>query len=254
MQHRSEMAPSIIYCWLIEVARRIHNKGQNRKFSLPPPQETGAQGTQLNWAFNTAKMLLFETLLLYFASKEIKRFRTYHGFFITIRNEVAKVMFLRVSVCPQGGVPGQVHPWTRCTPQTRYTACGTRYTPPDQVHPPGPGTSWDQVHPPDQVHPLGLGTPPWTRYTPQTRCTPGTRYTPLKPGTPPWNQVHPLDQVPPWDQVHHPQTRYTPWPGTDPPDQVHPPGTRYLGDGWCCIWYTSYWNAFLFIVYCQQLA
>ena len=41
---------------------------------------------------------------------------------VTVRNEVAKVMFLHVSVCPQGGgVPGQVPPR-------------------DQVHPLGPGT------------------------------------------------------------------------------------------------------------------
>ena len=133
-------------------------------------------------------MLLFETLLLYFASKEIKRFRTYRGFFITVRNEVAKVMFLRVSVCPQRGVPGQVHPWTRCTPQTRYTACGTRYT-------------------------------PQTRYIPRDQVPPGTRYTP-RPGTPPGTRYTPLDQV-------HPQTRCTPGTRYTPSNQVHPPGTRY---------------------------
>ena len=66
---------------------------------------------------------------------------------ITIRNEVAKVMFLQTSVCPQGGY------------LTRY--------PPDQVHPLEPGTSpWDQVHAP------GPGTPPGTRYTPQDQVHP----------------------------------------------------------------------------------
>ena len=79
--------------------------------------------------------------------------------FITVRNEVAKVMFLQASVCPQGGGeyltrhplpqgPG-TPPGTRYTPQTRYTP-RTRYTPLDQVHP----------LPPDQVHPPGPGTPP----------------------------------------------------------------------------------------------
>ena len=53
----------------------------------------------------------------------------------TVRNEVAKVMFLQVCVCPQGGVPDQVHP------------------PQDPGTPPGPGTPPRQVHPPDQVHP-----------------------------------------------------------------------------------------------------
>ena len=126
--------------------------------------------------------------------------------------------------CPQGGVPGQVHPpdqvhppGTRYTPKTRYTP-RTRYTPKDQVHPPwtrytpwdqvhplGPGTPPDLVHPPlDQVHPPrpgaspGPGTPPGTRYTPETRYTP-------------WYQVHPPGPGMPWYQVHPPpRTRYTP--------------------------------------------
>ena len=73
-----------------------------------------------------------------------------YSILITVRNKVVKVMFLHVSVCPQGGVPGQVPPW-------------------DQVHPLGPGTPCRyQVHPP-----LGPGTPP------------GTRYIPPGPGTPP---------------------------------------------------------------------
>ena len=70
---------------------------------------------------------------------------------ITIRNEVAKVMFLQTSVCPQGGVPNQVPPGPGTPPGTRYiplgpgtrsgpgTPPGTRYTPQDQVHPLGPG-------------------------------------------------------------------------------------------------------------------
>ena len=63
--------------------------------------------------------------------------------FITVRNEVAKVMFLQAFVCPQGGY------------LTRYL---TRYTPWDQVHPLGPGT-WE-------------GKTYTTRYTPRTRYTP----------------------------------------------------------------------------------
>ena len=92
---------------------------------------------------------------------------------ITVRNEVAKVMFLHVCVCPQWGDLGRCPPpGIRCTPQDQVhppglgappgpgTPPGTRYTPRDQVHPPGPGTP-----PRDQVHPLGPGTPPGTRYT-----------------------------------------------------------------------------------------
>ena len=82
---------------------------------------------------------------------------------------------------------------------------------PDQVHPPGPGTT-----PPDHV------------------LSPRTRYTPPEPGTHP-GKYNRTDQVHPWDQVHPPRTRYTPWAGTpprpgtppgkyNPPDQVHPPG------------------------------
>ena len=133
-------------------------------------------------------------------------------FVITVRNEVAKVMFLQACVCPQGGStwPGTPPPGSR-DPQARYTPHG-------QVHPPWPGTPpgarytpWDQVHPQDQVHPPGPGTPPRPGTSPQAR------YTPLGPDTPP------MDQVPPG-------TRYTPPP-------------RY---GHCCGWYVSHWNAFLF--------
>ena len=75
------------------------------------------------------------------------------------QTKFAKVMFLQVSVCPQGAST-----WVG-TPGTRYSPPGTRYPPRDQVHPPGPGnlpgpdTPRDQVHPPGQVPP-GPGTPP----------------------------------------------------------------------------------------------
>ena len=100
----------------------------------------------------------------------------------TVRNEVAKVMFLHVCVCPRGEYLGRYPPGTRCTPRTKYT-------PQDQVHPTGPGTPptpWDQVPPSrDQVHyPPGPGTP-------------------LGPGTTPRDQVH----HPP-DQVHPPEDGY----------------------------------------------
>ena len=68
--------------------------------------------------------------------------------FITVRNEVAKVMFLQVSVCPQGGgawswrgegcmVPGGVHgrgvgipAFTEADPPPRETATAADGTPP----------------------------------------------------------------------------------------------------------------------------
>ena len=123
----------------------------------------------------------------------------------TICNEVVKVMFLHLSVCPQGGVPVQVPPCYQLHPRDQVHPPGTRYTPPqDQVHPPGqvlpwtrcipprPGTKGPSTPPHDQVHPqpeasytpLGPGTPPRTRYTPQP-------YTPPRPGTPPGTRYTP---------------------------------------------------------------
>ena len=115
---------------------------------------------------------------------------------ITVRNGVAKVMFLQACFCKRGGVPDQVHPLGPGTPPRPGK-------PQDQVHPPGPGTlvrytPQDQVHPPDQVHPSGPGTPPWDQVHPPRPGTPSwTRYTPsLRPGTPPpSDQVHPLPQT-----------------------------------------------------------
>ena len=114
------------------------------------------------------------------------------------KRKFAKVMFLHVSVCPQGGVP----------PGTRYTPQGV----------PGPG-EYTQVHPQTTYTTPGPGTPPQDQVHP-----PGTRYTPLDqvppgPGTPPRDQVYiPLEPgtqpIGTWSgrytQVHTPQIRYTP--------------------------------------------
>ena len=122
--------------------------------------------------------------------------------FITVRNEVAKVMFLHVSVCPQGEYLGRCPPGTRYTPLGPGTSSGTRYTPLGPGTPPRTGIPPQPGTPPDQVQP------------------PGARYTPLGPDIPPQDQVYRPrpgtlpDQVPPWDQVH-------------PPDQVHPHRTWY---------------------------
>ena len=92
----------------------------------------------------------------------------------TVRNEVAKVMFLQACVCPQGGAD---IPWEQTLPWEQ--------TPPL----PGLGAPPGQVHLPDQVHPPGPGTPPRTRYTPPGQVPsrnrpPRARYTPR-------DQVHP---------------------------------------------------------------
>ena len=97
------------------------------------------------------------------------------------QTKFAKVMFLHLSVSHSihrgWGVPGQVHryipPGIRYTPPGLGTPPRTRYTPWDQVQPPGPGTSQNQIHPLlDQVHlPRDQVHPPRTRYTLRTRYT-----------------------------------------------------------------------------------
>ena len=96
----------------------------------------------------------------------------------TVRNEVAKVMFLHESVCPQVGMPGQVHPPGPDTPAGPGAPSRTRYTST------GPGTPWDQVPP------SGPGTRPRTRY-PQNQVPPGAGTHPSGARYPP-DQVHPL--------------------------------------------------------------
>ena len=133
-------------------------------------------------------------------------------YIVTVRNEVAKVMFLHLSVILfTGGTTLAGTP-----PRTRYTPrAGTPpgITSPRQVHPQG-------RYIPGQVHPLG-------RYTPQAGTPPG-RYTPQ-------------DQVHPPEPGTAPQAG-TPLAGTPLADHV-PPGSR---DGYYCGRYASYWNAFLF--------
>ena len=71
----------------------------------------------------------------------------------TVRNEVAKVMFLQVSVCPGGSASvraGIPHP-------------------PGADPPPGQTSSWEQTPPLDQTPP-----PPRTRHPPGTRPPPET--------------------------------------------------------------------------------
>ena len=122
--------------------------------------------------------------------------------FITVCNEVAKDMFLHLSVSHSihgGGILA-------------------RYPLRDQVHP-------QQVHPPNQVHPQTRyiprpGTLPWPG-TPPRAGNPDTRLTP-------WDQVHtPLAGIPPGPGTPLP-CRYTPLgPGTPPPRTRYTPKTRY---------------------------
>ena len=95
--------------------------------------------------------------------------------------------------------------------------------------------------------PLGPDTPPRTRYTPWEQVhPPGSRYNP-RPGTPPWDQVHPLGPGTTPDQVHPPGPRTPPGTRYTPPGSRYPPGVGTPPrDGYCCGRYASYWNAFLF--------
>ena len=106
-------------------------------------------------------------------------------FVFTGRNEVAKVMFLQASVCPQGG--GGV-----C-----LSACWDT-TPPGSRHP----LEW--TPPPGSRHPL-----PGSRHTPQSRH-------PSRADTPP------LEQTPP--QSRHPPRADTPRDTATAADGTHPTG------------------------------
>ena len=132
-------------------------------------------------------------------------------------NEVwGKVIFSEA--CVKNSVHEGRSTWAGTPPPgTRYTCHPlTRYT----FHP------LDQVQPPDQVHPPGPGTSPRTRYTPwdqvhpRDQCTPPGPGIPLRPGTPP-DQVHP------------------PGPGTPPRSSACWEIRATRGR------YASYWNAFL---------
>ena len=95
-----------------------------------------------------------------------QRKTSYTGFIFTVRNEVAKVMFLHLSVCPQGGLPQ-----CRDTPRAD--------TPPPEQTPPRAGTPWEQtpweqkppkeqapLSPREQAPPLPEQAPPWSRHPP----------------------------------------------------------------------------------------
>ena len=89
---------------------------------------------------------------------------------ITVRNEVAKVMFLHLSVSHsvhRGGSTWAGTPGPGTPPRTRYPPLGPG-TLPDQVHP------RDQV-PPRQVHPPGPDTPPGQVLPQQVPPNPNTR-------------------------------------------------------------------------------
>ena len=81
----------------------------------------------------------------------------------TVRNEVAKVMFLQASVCPQGeGVSVSVHagiphPLGADIPPPEQTTPGNRHPPLGSRHPPGADTPpGETATAADGTHPTGM--------------------------------------------------------------------------------------------------
>ena len=129
---------------------------------------------------------------------------------ITIRNKVAKVMFLHLSVILFTGGSASVHAG---------------------IPPPGPGTPQEQT-PPRPGTPPGADTPqtrhtPWEQTSPRSRHPPGTRHPPG--ADTPLGTRHPPDQAPSQEQTP-PLTRHP--PGADiPPGADPPPQTATVADG-----------------------
>ena len=142
-----------------------------------------------------------------------------HFILVTGRNEVvAKVMFLQVCVCPQGGrVSASVH-------------AGMPDSPP-------PGT---REHPPqDQA-----GRTPTRPGPGRTPTPPGPGRTP--PGRPPRTRENPPDQAGRTPPPPRPG-RTPPGPGRTPPRPGrHPPWEADFSIQSTSGRYASYWNAFLF--------
>ena len=192
---------------------------------------------------------------------------------VTVRNEVVKVMFLHLSVCPHGG-SASVH--TGIPPRSRYPL---EQTPPQSTHtpgtrhPPGPEAPWDQAPPCQDQAPPGPGTPQQTAtvadgmhptgmhscliefllpanevcegyvFTGVCLSTGGMHACPQGMNTPrsciPLWYAHPLG-------THTPRHAHTPR-HTCPPRHTHPPNRYY--EMWSISgWYTSYWDTFLFLI------
>ena len=145
------------------------------------------------------------------------------SFFFTVRNEVAKVMFLQASVCPRGGGGwggGGVCLSACWDTPPRADTPGSRH-PPEQTplqsrHPLSRHPCRADTHPQEQ-------TPPGVD-TPQSRHPPGSR--------------RPRADTPPGSR-HPPRA-------DNPPGSRHPP-PPHPRNGHCCGRYASYWNALFFI-------
>ena len=162
--------------------------------------------------------------------------------FITVRNEVEKVMFLRASVCPQGG-------WG-CLPQCMlgyHTPTSREQTPPradtpqEQTHPPEADTPQSR-HPQEKTPPTSRH--PTKRRHPQGQTPPRTdtpqEQTPPRADTPKSRHPQRADTHPE-EQTYFPKSRNTPSRADTHPREQTPPKSHCYGR------YASYWNAFLFL-------
>ena len=100
---------------------------------------------------------------------------------MTVRNEVAKVMFLQAFVCPHSaGVSASVHdgiphPRSRHTPWNRHPLGSRHPCPPRSRHPHGADSPLGADIPPKQTHPQSR--PPGSRH-PLRADTPSPEQTP----------------------------------------------------------------------------
>ena len=101
----------------------------------------GESGKQRTWMKNTGNLSKYFT----------HEFTCNTGNIFTVRNEVAKVMFLQACVCPHGGVSASVHAGMR--PQSRHPPAA------DTTPPAGADTPLGADTPPGADTPLGADTP-----------------------------------------------------------------------------------------------
>ena len=160
---------------------------------------------------------------------------------ITVRNEVVKVMFLHLSVCPQGEVCLSAC-WDTTKPLEQAPPLGAGT--PRSRYPPGAGkSSWEQA-------PLGTGT---CKQAPPRAGTPREQ-APPPPGeqaTPLGSRHHPREQAPPWQQAPPWEQAPTPLPRASNPlqetatvaDGTHPTGMHFCIV--CCVWSLCLWKLML---------
>ena len=131
---------NVLPSWSIRYFSECHSPHSKQNFNSIIRHDTGFNYTvrKFRWPLQVASQTSMHFQML---NRSVRNYTP----LITVRNEVAKVMFLHLSVILStgGGLP-------QCM-------LGT-HTPPPRCRPPGPDTSWNQTppgtrHPPDQTYP-----------------------------------------------------------------------------------------------------